>query len=564
MVSLSAACAVVLATVAVGVVPAQGDLSPSALRSTMASWPPPTPEMLSHISDCRQAVIGGGWSGVYAAYRLAAADPENAATVCLFEASHRLGGRTLSVPIDGTEFILDLGAYRFSPDMHLPGDIILKLLKIPTKCYEPTCPKASEEFPKPFMFNYTAPLEVIIDPDTQIPRGYGSALNKLAMEAQGLGVKIYSQTRLVDLVPSTSKNPASLTLTPVASTPATITPRVTVLNLPRQHMLSLPSLASTMPTRNQAILKCVAFEVPKRLGPIDTDSLKPTSALSKAYVYYTDAWWRTKLSLIEGQFPDNGFWPMNTTQGIRLLMHWNDGAMACSTDSDGVEACHGFLQVYYSVSNETFYSGVPKDLNTPDGVIRRSDSDSSSARMLDTLHAAILEALQPVLQSAGVSAQELPTPELLAVGVWRRPDEKHPLAQGYEYTAPTKVYWSSDISGSPAKACSLDGLTEAEYISTILQPYGKEQPIYLANNDYCIQDFKYMYGDWAEDSLTQAERAMHRLGLPRPDWLDEEYYAKKIESVESSLAKEMSGQQKSVLKVSALKRSTLVRAVTDA
>jgi hypothetical protein len=57
---------------------------------------------------------------------------------------------------------------------------------------------------------------------------------------------------------------------------------------------------------------------------------------------------------------------------------------------------------------------------------------------------------------------------------------------------------------------------------------------------------------------------MHRLGLPRPDWLDEEYYAKKIESVESSLAKEMSGQQKSVLKVSALKRSTLVRAVTDA
>jgi hypothetical protein len=124
------------------------------------------------------------------------------------------------------------------------------------------------------------------------------------------GPQIYSQTRLVDLVPLNSKNPASLTLTPVASTPATVTPRVTVLNLPRQHMLSLPSLASTMPTRNQAILKCVAFEVPKRLGPIDTDSLKPTSALSKAYVYYTDAWWRTKLSLIEGQFPDNGFWPM--------------------------------------------------------------------------------------------------------------------------------------------------------------------------------------------------------------------------------------------------------------
>jgi hypothetical protein len=63
-----------------------------------------------------------------------------------------------------------------------------------------------------------------------------------------------------------------------------------------------------------------------------------------------------------------------------------------------IRSCAGTHQVYYSVSNETFYSSVPKDLNTPDGVIRRSDSDSSSARILDTLHAAILEALQPVLQ----------------------------------------------------------------------------------------------------------------------------------------------------------------------
>lgn len=40
-------------------------------------------------------------------------------------------------------------------------------------------------------------------------------------------------------------------------------------------------------------------------------------------------------------------------------------------------------------------------------------------------------------------------------------------------------------------------------MATILQPFGKDASVYLANNDYCIQDFKYMYGDWAEDSLRQ-------------------------------------------------------------
>lgn len=52
---------------------------------------------------------------------------------------------------------------RFSPDMHLPGDVILKLLRLETECYEPGCPPAHEEFPKPFLFNYTAPLSRIVD-----------------------------------------------------------------------------------------------------------------------------------------------------------------------------------------------------------------------------------------------------------------------------------------------------------------------------------------------------------------------------------------------------------------
>eukprot|EP00951_Prasinocladus_malaysianus_P006106 scaffold43257_cov40-Prasinocladus_malaysianus.AAC.1 len=53
---------------------------------------------------------------------------------------------------------------RFSPDMHLPGDVILNVLGLPVECYEPDCPPASKDFPPPFHFNYSAPLMRIISP----------------------------------------------------------------------------------------------------------------------------------------------------------------------------------------------------------------------------------------------------------------------------------------------------------------------------------------------------------------------------------------------------------------
>ena len=123
----------------------------AALFSLSTAFTPPT--------TCSDAVVGGGWSGVYSLYRraLASADPSS---LCLFESSHRIGGRTYSVGPStlNNEFTVDIGAYRFSPDMHLPGDLILHDLKLPVACYEPSCPDAAKDFPPPFMFNYSAPL----------------------------------------------------------------------------------------------------------------------------------------------------------------------------------------------------------------------------------------------------------------------------------------------------------------------------------------------------------------------------------------------------------------------
>ena len=63
-------------------------------------------------TNCTEVVVGGGWGGVYYAYRRVTSGTVDPATLCLFEKSHRVGGRTYSVNVSltETEFVLDVGA----------------------------------------------------------------------------------------------------------------------------------------------------------------------------------------------------------------------------------------------------------------------------------------------------------------------------------------------------------------------------------------------------------------------------------------------------------------------
>jgi hypothetical protein len=143
---------------------------------------------------------------------------------------------------------------------------------------------------------------------------------------------------------------------------------------------------------------------------------------------------------------------------------------------------------------------------------------------LERAHSALLEAIAPILKKAGVSPATLPPMRSMAVGAWSRPGV---IGHDTGYTAPTKVYWAPSISGDLGGACGVDGLTEDEYRATALQPFGKGA-VYMANNDWVAQDVHYFFGDWAEESLVQAERALYKLGVPRPAWLNETYYKAKI------------------------------------
>lgn len=101
----------------------------------------------------------------------------------------------------------------------------------------------------------------------------------------------------------------------------------------------------------------------------------------------------------------------------------------------------------------------------------------------------------------------------MVVGVWARPDKTAtPIGPPYGYTAPTKVYYVPELVGPLSEACGVEGLTEAEYRMIALQPLGKEIKLYMANNDWVAMNTRYMFGDWAEETLLQARHCSSTCG----------------------------------------------------
>jgi hypothetical protein len=434
--------------------------------------------------------------------------------VCIFEASDRVGGRTYSHTVNVGQrqenFTLDVGAYRFSPDMHLPGDLIMDVLNLTTACYEPDCPPAYKDFPPPFMFNYTQSLRRIVDAEG-MPAGYVNAILGLLDQVKATGGQLFLGTPLTDLKPL-PEGGAQL----IFGKKGSVLASHVLLNLPRSPLLSLPTLRKATSPRTVKMQQCVKFDVPSKFFPPGSFSLG--KSLTKAYAFYEDAWWHTKINKTSGQLPENAFEPANTTEGIPIGIHFNDGPVRCAAPH---QKCRGFLEVYYSTVNEDFFEDLRPSPQQPLGVLS-AEEDSTSR--LKKLHAAVMEATAGLFKSAGVTP---PTdaPKMLVVGVWSR--------TGQGYTAPTKVYYSKDAStpGGPdplEAACGVPGLTEEEYRQSMLMPLPGNPHILVANNDWVVSEVEKLDGDWAQESLLQAERGLRLQGFHAPHFLDEKYYATKV------------------------------------
>ena len=68
------------------------------------------------------------------------------------------------------------------------------------------------------------------------------------------------------------------------------------------------------------------------------------------------------------------------------------------------------MEVFYDVTNETFFSGAAPDKPAePLGVVQRGDSAAAAAKLAEA-HAALLEAIAPVLANKSVVPEDLGPP----------------------------------------------------------------------------------------------------------------------------------------------------------
>jgi hypothetical protein len=107
----------------------------------------PTTTQTATRTRCRVSIVGAGFGGLYAAYRLLTdpSSPYLAADICVWEKENRVGGRalTLSKPDGGNVFPMrsrvSLGAHRWSIDYQpLIDSVITKVLNLNSACYSQT------------------------------------------------------------------------------------------------------------------------------------------------------------------------------------------------------------------------------------------------------------------------------------------------------------------------------------------------------------------------------------------------------------------------------------------
>src|SRR5262245_64573951 len=90
--------------------------------------------------DLDIAVVGGGVSGAYCAWRLQqdAADER----VALFEYSDRIGGRLYTITLPGLPHVkAEVGGMRYIPDQHTLVNDLVTHLKLPTRDFPMGAPK---------------------------------------------------------------------------------------------------------------------------------------------------------------------------------------------------------------------------------------------------------------------------------------------------------------------------------------------------------------------------------------------------------------------------------------
>jgi len=444
-------------------------------------------ELAAAPLKCKTSIVGGGWAGVYTAWRLvvdsAAAKPGD---VCLFEARSEVGGRTYSTAIDG--MVLDIGAYRFGMHMHLPADLITKKFELNTTCYEPSCAPDPE-------FNTT--LYRIVDASGH-NAGYATAVHLMTKQLTEAGVRIFYQYQLTGIYDAGAAGGSMLHFAGGALAQSS----AVLLNLPRAAIERLDPASNMFENRAHA-------QVLRNCTPCDGG---PDIAV-KVYAFYDDPWWITKLGLTEGDFA-------STTISPPLVGRYHDGPVV--HDKQGKPVGPGALQAVYT------YSAMHPEIDWYVPFARDPAEDpltvTTDSALLGPLHTRLMAFHKSAFAAKGLNASDVPMMSKVALGVW--PNDK--LAA---LTNPASALLANQIKGHsttcPREEC-LNDVTPVQYNALVGQPSASRN-IHIANNDYAWTLDQSVPCCWAEQGLKAAERSLHKAwGLTKPAWLDEAYWEQLI------------------------------------
>jgi len=450
----------------------------------------------SAVIDCPTAIVGGGWAGVYAAWRLAIDAASVPPTdVCLFEARASVGGRTYSVTVDG--MVVDIGAYRFGKGMHLPGDLIINKLKLPIACYAPSCSVNPE-------LNQT--LYRVVDAHGH-NAGYVTPVRMMAQQLSESGVRIYYRHKLTGIYDEASgeAHPPASRLHFAGG--AVARAGAVLLNLPRVAITRLDP-ASVLFGSDPA---APPFQILRNCSPCMGNIGVGNVGLGvKVYALYDDPWWLTKLGLTEGTFTSVDAQPP-------LVGRYHDGPV--TRDAGGHPIGPGALEAVYTFSfaHPQVEWFVPFAAN-PSGEPLTLTTDPA---LLGPMHARLMAYHAAAFAKKSLNASKVPPMAKIALGLWTS-DQFATLTN----PASANLNWMIG-KACPAESC-LQGVTPTSYNALVGTP-NPARNIHIANNDFTWTGDDSVPCCWAEQSLKSVERTLHKAWqLPPPEWLNMAYWQELI------------------------------------
>lgn len=431
-------------------------------------------------SHCKLAVVGAGWGGAYAAWRLAIDDAKQLgpSDVCVFEATNRVGGRVYSVhdlPGFG-DMALDVGGYRFKEYDLLPAQLVWDPLKLPTACYDYNCSAQCEG----------ANCYVIKDAYGN-NAGYATPIETMLgqIEDEGEGQQVFFGKQLSGIYAAA---PASRQVRLRFDDNSTVVADKVVLNIPGTALENLDKSS-------------VIFTKSSKQAKKALNNVRRTPA-AKVYAHYDDAWWASKLGFMEGYIE-------NDKSKVPLSGRYHDGPLKCvighTPAGDPVYSgrkipfgnCSGALEVFYDFGSTFFQQFMTNPLK-PLTVFTNSGS-AKGAQFLQDVHSSLMEYHAANFSDKGIDPASISKPTLAVVSNWLTDSPVAPVCGHFEGYAKDEALVES--------------------------PTGSLYDIYVADVDYGS-----LYAScWSTSSLIEAEKVLHtKFGLPKPTWLQQAWYNSNI------------------------------------